>query len=186
MADREISIENVLLIEYERLKEEQKTRIGFRDNLIYATLAAMAGVVAATLTSNGDANLLLLLPPASTVLGWTYLANDEKVSAIGRYIRQRLGPKIDPVAGDVFGWEIEHRSDDRRRVRKVLQLVADLGTFCIPACSAIVIYWINGPWWWPFVVVSIVELIVVIGLAIEFVRYADVGVGGDIVTTPDS
>jgi hypothetical protein len=28
------------------LKDEQKTRIGFRDDLIYATLGSMAGVVA--------------------------------------------------------------------------------------------------------------------------------------------
>lgn len=28
-----------------------------------------------------------MLPPVSVILGWTYLVNDEKISAIGRYVR---------------------------------------------------------------------------------------------------
>jgi hypothetical protein len=43
-----------LLTEYERLKEEQRVRIGVRDNLIYATLASLAGVVVATVTGHGS------------------------------------------------------------------------------------------------------------------------------------
>ncbi|WP_228543621.1 hypothetical protein [Micromonospora sp. S-DT3-3-22] len=180
MADLEVGATKLLLVEYERLKEEQKTRIGFRDNLIYATLASMASVIAATLSLKGHANLLLLLPPASTVLGWTYLVNDEKVSAISRYIRESLRPtlaRLEPARDDaVFGWEEFHRSDRRRRSRKILQLLVDLGTFCVPACGAIVVYWVNGPWRWPFMIVSLLELAVVIGLAVKVILYADLGV----------
>jgi hypothetical protein len=177
MAEPDVTVPKLLLVEYERLKEEQKTRIGFRDNLIYATLASMAGVIAATLAAKSHANLLLLLPPVSTVLGWTYLVNDEKVSAIGRYIRQHLGPKLDPQGGNgVFGWEIAHRSDSSRRSRKMIQLFMDLGIFFVPAVSAIVVYWVNGPWRWPFMAVSVVEAVVVLVLALEISRYADLGV----------
>ncbi|MGI5238409.1 hypothetical protein [Dactylosporangium sp. CA-139066] len=175
MAEPEISREKLWLVEYERLKDEQKTRIGFRDNLVYATLASMAGVVAATLSAKGHANLLLLLPPVSVVLGWTYLVNDEKVSAIGRYIRDVLRPRLAAGADDVFGWEDAHRSDPRRPMRKRLQLVVDLGVFCLPALSALVVYWVNGPWAWPFVLLSIVEALVVGVLAIQLVAYTDLG-----------
>jgi hypothetical protein len=39
-----------LLTEYEQLKEEQRSRIGFRDNLIYAGLIALAAAATATST----------------------------------------------------------------------------------------------------------------------------------------
>lgn len=171
------AVGQLLLTEYERLKDEQKTRIGFRDNLIYVTLASMAAVITAALTAKGHANLLLLLPPVSTVLGWTYLVNDEKVSAIGRYLRGYLAPKLDS-SGTAFAWETTHRSDRYRKHRKIMQVVVDLGTFAAPAAAAIIVYWINGPWKWPFLAVSIAELAVVFGLAAEIVRYADLEVSG--------
>jgi hypothetical protein len=43
--------------------------------------------VIAVSVSARDPGYLLLLPPVSLILGWTYLANDEKISTIGRYIR---------------------------------------------------------------------------------------------------
>ncbi|MEV7625026.1 hypothetical protein [Actinoplanes sp. NPDC089786] len=176
MTDSEISIERLLIVEYERLKEEQKSRIGFRDNLIYATLGSMAAVIAATLSSKGHANLLLLLPAVSTVLGWTYLVNDEKVSAIGTYIRETLHPRFAAHHDGVFGWEKAHRGDRFRRSRKVLQLVVDLGTFCVSALAALIVYWVNGPWSWIFLSVSVLELLVVALLAVQMIRYADLGV----------
>ncbi len=180
MAESEVGIGKLLLTEYERLKDEQKTRIGFRDNLIYATLASMAGVITAVLSVKGHANLLLLLPPVSTVLGWTYLVNDEKVSAIGRYIRRVLGPRLaelaaEPGNGAVFGWEIQHRADSRRISRKVGQVAVDLGTFCVPAVVAVLIFWVNGPLTPAFIGVSVAELVVVSGLAGQMIRYADLG-----------
>jgi hypothetical protein len=186
--DPEITTAKLLLVEYERLKEEQKTRIGFRDNLIYATLASMAAVIAAALSSKGQANLLLLLPAVSVLLGWTYVVNDEKVSALGRYIRGHLEPNLVRLTGSapdlVFQWEVAHRSDRRRRSRKVLQVVVDVGTFCVTACAAIVVFWVNGPRTWPFLVLSFVELALVLALAVEIVRYADLGVGGAVTDTP--
>ncbi len=47
----DVTESKVLLAEYDRLKEEQKTRIGFRDNLLYFTIAAVTVVVALTVQS---------------------------------------------------------------------------------------------------------------------------------------
>ena len=126
--------------EYERLKEEQAQRIATRDNLMYATLVSVAGVILGMYQADNP-DLLLLLPPGCVVLGWTYLVNDEKISAIGRYIRTDLGPRMATLldsAQPIYGWETAHRSDRRRRMRKVMQLLVDLMTFCLPGVGAIV------------------------------------------------
>jgi hypothetical protein len=71
----------IYLAEYKQLKDEQRARIGVRDNLIYATFTALAAV--AVFAFGGVSPrypALLLLPPACIVLGWTYLSNDRKVS----------------------------------------------------------------------------------------------------------
>src|SRR5690606_14867176 len=136
------------LNEYERIKDEQKSRIGFRDNLIYATLASMALVVGAALQGNGNSAMLVLMPPVALLLGWTYVVNDEKISAIGRYVRTDLGPRLaELVEGldEPFGWETAHRSDRRRLSRKYLQLLIDLLLFCVAPAAALLAYWSVGP-----------------------------------------
>src|SRR5689334_17523128 len=97
-APEDLTESRLLLAEYDRIKEEQKTRIGFRDNLLYFTLAASTAVLAITVQS-GQAQLLLTIPVICLVLGWTYLANDEKISAVGRYIREQLGPRLAELSG---------------------------------------------------------------------------------------
>lgn len=88
-----VSVGQLLLAEYQSVKDEQKARIGFRDNLLYVTLAVAAAIVAAAAQTK-QASMLLALPPVCIVLGWTYLVNDEKISAIGRYVRDELGPRL--------------------------------------------------------------------------------------------
>jgi hypothetical protein len=129
----------LLTAEYEQLKVEQTQRISTRDNLMYASLAAVAGVFAVAYQAQ-SIDLILLLPPGCVILGWTYLANDEKISAIGRYIRLDLGPRLSQLVDSpqpIFGWEHAHRSDRRRRSRKICQLGVDLLTFCAPGLIAI-------------------------------------------------
>ena len=176
MPDPEVTVGRLLLLEYEGIKEEQRGRIGFRDNLLYTTLAAMAGVIVAVLQARGQPGLLLLLPPVSVVLGWTYLVNDEKVSAIGQYIRTDLGPRLATLAGDdtaVFGWETAHRSDTRRISRKALQLAADLALFCGAPLVAVVVYWLAGRTSPLLLGISAVEVVVLVLLALQIVLYAD-------------
>ncbi|MFF3326313.1 hypothetical protein [Streptomyces sp. NPDC002889] len=178
-AGEQVTAGGLLITEYERVKDEQRARIGFRDNLLYATLAAMAAVIAAALQTDRRGELLLLLPPVSVVLGWTYLVNDDKISAIGRYVRDELGPRLAALTDGrsdvcVFGWEVAHRSDRRRTSRKWLQLAVDLIAFCLAPVAAVVVFWTAGPVRAPLFAVSLAELAAIAVLGWQIVLYADV------------
>ncbi|MCI5161638.1 MAG: hypothetical protein D3917_06370 [Candidatus Electrothrix sp. AX5] len=60
--------------------------------------------------------------------------NDRAISAIGRYIREKITEQLEQNCGvskDLpYRWEYEHRGDDHRFSRKVLQLIVDLTAFC--------------------------------------------------------
>ena len=177
--DEDLSFGKVLLTEYEQLKQEQRARIGYRDKLVYLTLAATAAVIAAILQSHGQLSLLLLLPPVSLLLGWTYFSNDEKISSIGDYILHDLSARVSVEyktdVTEVFGWEMFHRSDARRRVRKGLQLAVDLLTFCVIPFAALIAVWTHHsmPCW--LGMLSVVEAALVAVLAAQIVYRADIG-----------
>ncbi|MEU8080309.1 hypothetical protein AB0B31_33240 [Catellatospora citrea] len=165
----------MLVLEYKQLKQEQLARINTRDNLIYVTLASLAAVAAATLQIDMAA-LLLLLPPACLILGWTYLVNDQKVSAIGLHLRTVVIPRIHELMSPefaLFTWENLHRADRRRLVRKSGQLAIDLTTFCAPAIVAIVIHAVVARPSVPFVAVSVVEVVATLLLGWAIVDNAD-------------
>ncbi|MFF3394248.1 hypothetical protein ACFYW1_25335 [Streptomyces sp. NPDC002669] len=139
----DVTESKVLLAEYDRLKEEQKTRIGFRDNLLYFTLAAVTAVVTVTVQS-GQSRLLLSAPAICLILGWTYLVNDEKISTIGYYVRDRLGPRLGELASahaPVFGWEVYHRNVAGRTTRKRLQTAVDLFTYLVLPMVCTAAFW---------------------------------------------
>jgi hypothetical protein len=169
----DVTAAQLLLAEYQAVKDEQKTRIGFRDNLLYVTLTVVAAVIAAAAQA-GQSAMLLALPPVCVVLGWTYLVNDEKISAIGRYVRADLGPKLARLAHvqAAFAWEVAHRSDTRRRSRKVIQCVIDLLAFCLVPLAALTVYWGAGQTSAGLVVLSVVEALTVVGLGVQVVLYA--------------
>ena len=99
MSDEQQKMFELYLQEYRKLKEEQAQRIGFRDNLLYVTLALFGTVLAFALGDKANPYALLVLPWVSLVLGWTYLVNDQKISAIGQYIRYTLVEKVSNLAG---------------------------------------------------------------------------------------
>ncbi|WP_425443915.1 hypothetical protein [Streptomyces aidingensis] len=72
------------MLEYQAVKDEQRARIGFRDNLLYATLASMAAIIAVAVPSGERVPVLLLLPPVCVLLGWTYLVNDSNIWSTAR------------------------------------------------------------------------------------------------------
>ncbi|MFD3504699.1 hypothetical protein ACFWWT_22965 [Streptomyces sp. NPDC058676] len=176
MPEQDVTVGQLLLAEYQSVKDEQKARIGFRDNLLYVTLAVVAAVIAAAAQAE-QASMLLALPPVCVVLGWTYLVNDEKISAIGAYVREHLGPRIaalaEPAGGfEAFGWETAHRGDTRRKSRKAVQLVIDLTAFCAVPLAALVVFWVDGDGGGLLVVLSGLEALAVTGLASQIVWYA--------------
>ena len=137
----------VLLQEYTSLKSEQGARIGFRDNLLYTTIAAVGAIASVALGgfSSGSGPIrhaFLLVPWVTAILGWTYLVNDEKITAIRRYIDTSLAPRLEELMGDTykdfaFGWEHFHRSDIYRKDRKGVQLAIDLWTFVVSGIGAV-------------------------------------------------
>ena len=141
---------NILIEEYKALKSEQLARIKTRDTLLYISLSIFGAIFSYVLfgeDSNEKAIVLLAIPTVSFILGWTYVANDEKVSQIGRYIRLDLTPKIQKIIETtedkditVFGWESYHRSDSKRGARKKLQIFVDLVAFIVPSIASVVIY----------------------------------------------
>ncbi|MFE0131698.1 hypothetical protein ACFWY6_08985 [Streptomyces sp. NPDC059037] len=183
-AQGDITVGQLLLAEYQVVKDEQKARIGFRDNLLYVTLAAVAALVAATAQTE-RASMLLALGPVCVVLGWTYLVNDEKISAIGAYVRGDLGPRLAelaatderadsaaPAAPAAFGWETAHRGDARRRSRKVIQCLVDLVAFCVVPLAGLVVFWADGEGGGLLLALSVVEAAAIAGLAAQVVGYA--------------
>ncbi|MDF5740056.1 MULTISPECIES: hypothetical protein [unclassified Nostoc] len=182
MSDKQQILE-VYLHEYEKLKEEQAKRIGFRDNMLYVTLGVFGAILSFALSSNNNYYALLVIPWVCLILGWTYLVNDEKISAIGRYIRYTLVNKIQELTGNtdtesIFGWEIAHRKDKRRLRRKIEQLIIDEITFVLSGVIALLAFWflVSQP---PFAIniLCVVELVLLIILAMEIIIYADLGVG---------
>ncbi|MGC9544871.1 hypothetical protein [Streptomyces sp. UG1] len=175
--DPEVTVGQLLLTEYQTIKDEQKARIGFRDNLLYVTLAAVAAVIAAAAQAK-QPQMLLALPPVCVVLGWTYLVNDEKISAIGDYVRNELGPRLAAATGSsdtveaVFRWETAHRTDARRRSRKLIQFAVDQGAFCAVPMAALVVYWAHGGGGALLIGLSVIEALAIAGLAVQILLHA--------------
>jgi hypothetical protein len=171
----QVSESTILLAEYGQIKEEQRARIGFRDNLLYVTLGAVTALTAvAAQTQHPD--LVLALPLVCVVLGWTYLVNDEKISAIGRYVRTQLGPELASVTSTsitLFEWETFHRSDHKRASRKIIQTAVDLTAFLIVPLAALVAFWCYGTHETLLLIASIAETAAVAVLGAQFVRYAE-------------
>ncbi len=188
MNDEQKEILEIYLQEYDKLKNEQTERIGFRDNLIYVTLVVFGGILAFALGEKVNPYALLVLPWATLVLGWTYVVNDEKISAIGKYIRKKLVNKFNVLTAkagadieeieSIFGWEIEHRSDKRRKRRKIEQLIIDEITFVFSGIAALVGFWYLVPQFhWVIQVVCWVELVLLVFLGVEIIVYADLAKG---------
>ncbi|WP_093710697.1 hypothetical protein [Streptomyces sp. 2131.1] len=168
----DVTESKVLLAEYDRLKEEQKTRIGFRDNLLYFTLAAITAVLAVTVHS-GQSRLLLSAPAICLILGWTYLVNDEKISAIGCYVRDQLGPRLAELSsaqGAVFGWEAYHRNAAGRTLRKRLQTAVDLFTYLILPMVCTTVFWCSPTAQPLLVVTSLGQALALAVLGWQFLR----------------
>lgn len=183
MSDDKKGMLDIYLQEYEKLKDEQTQRIGFRDNLLYVTLGVFGTVVTFAVSNKANYYALLVIPWVCLILGWTYLVNDEKITALGRYIRLTLGEKIKQQTGNtdtdsIFGWEIAHRNDQRRKRRKIEQLIIDEITFVFSGIAGLVAFWllVSQPHW-AIQVFCWIELVLLVILGVEIIIYADLAKG---------
>lgn len=164
------------LKEFEKLKDEQHKRIEFRDQMIYLTLAAIGAVFSFALEKPALNIALLVLPFLCIIMGWTYLINDEKISAIANYIRNTLISKLESTETTekaLIGmhWELFVKHDITRRNRKYLQLIIDLATFIISAGVAITCFFIlHHTILWYHIVLACGEVLALIGLAVLFIE----------------
>jgi hypothetical protein len=182
--DRTEQTLQILMDEYKVLKAEQQSRIGFRDNLLYVTLVLFGTISSFALTSEKSHPAFLVIPWVCIVLGWTYVVNDEKISAIGRYIRYTLEERISALMGGtadgkyLFGWETAHRDDPRRKSRKYLQLFIDEVTFVVSGLVALLVFWLLVPKASNFaIILSVVEVVLLIALGVKIAIYADLAKG---------
>jgi hypothetical protein len=182
--DQQQQILEIYFKEYDKLKSEQAQRIGFRDNLLYVTLGLFGGIITAiALFKPANYYALLVIPWICIILGWTYLINDEKISAIGKYIRRTLTQKIEKQTGhgdseSIFGWETAHRSDERRKRRKIEQLIIDEITFIVSGIVAVICFWLlvsNAPL--AVNILALIEILLLLILGWEIFIYADLAKG---------
>lgn len=158
--------------EYEKLKDEQHKRIAFRDQMIYVTLGVIGAVFSFALENPEYNYALLVLPFISIVLGWTYLANDEKISSIGKYLIEKLIPKI---GKDLDTWEDNLKTDKSRKARKWIQLFVDLAIFCFSGLISILSFFlvrenISTSLW----ILIGAEIIFLVFLFYQFIKYAEI------------
>jgi hypothetical protein len=120
----------VLLREFDQLKAEQIHRIGHRDGLTYAQLVVAGALLGFAVQADGSELSFLVVPLASTILGWMHLANDRRVTEIGHYIRNSLSKRVfielrrqqpEPPPSPAFEWEDVVRTSQNRLGRKVVQ-----------------------------------------------------------------
>ncbi len=173
--DKNSNALEIILKEYEKLKDEQTQRIGFRDNILYVTLVSIGGVISFGMGAAANHFALLLLPLISIILGWTYLMNDEKISSIGKYIRENLNHAIHNQieGGTTFGWEFMHRTDKNRVSRKAIQFIIDELAFCVSGIVSVTAFIMLDKPQLGMVIVCTLEILALIGLGIEIAIYAD-------------
>lgn len=122
-------MKDAILLEYEKIKDEQRVRISIRENLFYITLLVLGAVFSSILTSSKLEFGYLALTPVLFVISNAYYYNDEVIGRMNDYIRENLAPRLAAVvthgANDLFYWETFNRITNRKR-RRVYQMVANL------------------------------------------------------------
>jgi hypothetical protein len=178
MSDKDLILE-ILLKEYDKLKSEQTQRIGFRDNLLYVTLGLFGTVVSFAVSNPANYYAFLIIPWVCLILGWTYIVNDEKISAIGQYVRTELAQKVKEKTGvleieSIFSWESYRRGDKGRRIRKIEQFIINQITFVIPGIVALLaFYYLVKNAVGEIKILACVELLLLLILAVEIWNCAD-------------
>ncbi|NEO86412.1 MAG: hypothetical protein F6J87_19460 [Spirulina sp. SIO3F2] len=144
-------------VEYEKLKTEQLQRITFRDVQIpFSMFLGIAPILSVAFAKDNPFgyNLLLVVPLICVSLGWAYVANDEKISTIGDYVRDDLRKSYNLILDElahpeevktelkklIFGWEHYHKNDTYKEERKITQLFVNLLTFVFSGLIALAIF----------------------------------------------
>lgn len=139
------------LLEYDKLKEEQAARIAARVDLVNYSLAAIGAVMVIASTVKSAEVAYLATPWISTIFGWNYLQQTDKIQAISQYIIESY-----PTW---FTWETTSKHVRLPRgFHKVITLGFELLTFAAPALLAPAAWFAStGDAPWPLVVLALTE-----------------------------
>lgn len=148
--------------EYAALKHEQIERIKQRDSFLNVTMGAIALDAAIAVQGPEQAVAWLVVPWISCILGWTYLMNDDKVSALAAHLRG-----ISPSPS----WEAGTKGLIPRPVRGIGDFLVFLLAFIFPTPVALVLYDYgrgDGAWSRGVVVLAIVECVAALALLVAY------------------
>ena len=118
----------------------------------------------------------MVLPPLCFVLGWTYVASDEKVTTSGAYPWETLSQALTSTSIDVaVSREGDYRLKTPRCCRKVLQLPVDQVLFCGSGVGAILAYLVlSDPPSLELQFLALVDAALMLLLSWQILRYASV------------
>jgi hypothetical protein len=132
-----MAMKDILLLEYEKVKDEQRERISIRERLFYTALLVVGAIFSALLTMSGIDVGYLALTPVLFIISNSYYYNDEIVTQMNNYVQESLRPRLAAATGlkpdDLFQWENYTRGSKRVR-RRLYQFVANLALY--PGASA--------------------------------------------------
>ncbi|MFD5649634.1 hypothetical protein [Streptomyces sp. NPDC127039] len=119
------------------------------------------------------------VPEQDLTVGQLLLAEYESVKGEQKAricVRDDLGPRPAELAGrsggfTTLGWEAYHRRDTRRRSRKAVQTVIDLTAFGVVPLAALTVFRSNGDAGGLLIGLSVLEALVVAGLASQVAWY---------------
>ncbi|MTE13672.1 hypothetical protein [Nocardia aurantiaca] len=122
------------------LKSEQLERIKQRDTFLNLNIVALGVVMAVALPGQRPAGIWLVVPWITAILGWAYLSNDDKVSAIARHLRLQVRP-----ADVASAWETSNKGLLRPRIRWIADVATFLLSYIVPTPVALALFVVSTP-----------------------------------------
>ena len=147
------------------LKAEQLERIKLRDTFLNLNIVALGLITAIAVQGQRQAAAWLVVPWLMAIMGWAYLSNDDKITAIARHLKTT--PDAQTTA---LSWEVSQKGLLPPWVRRVAETVVFLLSFVLPIPVSIALYATASLAAWPLVVVIAVtiEVIVIAGLCVAY------------------
>jgi hypothetical protein len=154
------------VVEHGVLKTEQLERIKLRDTFLNLNIVALGVTTAITVQGQKQAAALLVVPWITVILGWAYLSNDDKVTAIARHIKAALDEK-----SAEFSWETSPKGILSPSIRRFADVAIFLLSFLLPGPIAMALYSVVNPGSWSAAVVIVVifEMILTVCLGALYV-----------------
>jgi hypothetical protein len=127
----------LMLTEFTALRAEIVARSTNQHTLLGLYLTAIGAMSGIILTHNGDALLLLIVPPISWAISLVHLDHTRHGNIIGLYFKSLLWPSlVRETGGDVPGWE-EFKDGRHRRIDRLVYAGPIAIMYLVPAFGAI-------------------------------------------------